>query len=278
MKRVCIFVHYSNFTYVPYYVIQYVKELTKFFDEILIVTNDREISNTEEVISDNIRLFQVTNEGYDLGMFVKGLSFIKMADYQQIACINDSNVLLQNLDFLFDWAASQPFDMWGLMDSHEKTQYSTHQNNHHVQSHFLVFNKGALSTLKLYLDELDLQRIIETKDLHQVKKLVINDWEIGVSQYLLNHGHQIGAYFHREDFVNKTEQPHIEMLLGGMPTIKKKIITSVKPRDLFAGKYYWSKLVKNYVGDVVDLKILLPELKRIRKTYLVNAAKNLVGK
>jgi hypothetical protein len=264
--------------YIPYYVLQYVKELTKFFHEILIVTNEREILNADKFPSNKTQLMQVKNEGYDLGMFVKAFTSLKFADYQQIACVNDSNILLRKLNFLFEWADNQHLGMWGLMDSHEKTNYSSHQDNHHVQSHFLVFNESVFPTLQSYFDELDLRRIITTKDLQQVKKTVINDWEIGVSQYLLKHGHQVGAYFHREDYINKREQPHIEMLLDGMPTLKKKIITSVKPRDLFAGKNYWSKLVKNYAGDIVNLEKLLPELKRIRRDYLANAARQLVRK
>ena len=120
-----------------------------------------------------------------------------------------------------------------------------------------------------------MQKIVDTKDLSVVKKMVINDWEVGVSQFLIERGHKIGAYFHREDYINKRYQPHIEMLNDGMPTLKKKIITSVKPRDLFAGENYWSKLVKKHAKSVVDVSILLPELRLIRREYLFNAAKRL---
>lgn len=275
MKKICIFIHYSNFTYLPYYVLQYVKELSLFFDEILIVTNEREISNKSAFLSENIRLLEVKNEGYDLGMFAKGFASLNLNDYRQVACVNDSNVLLGNLGFLFKWAKKQMLDMWGLIDSQEKTNYSTHKNNHHIQSHFLVFNKKALATLVAYFEQLDLQRVIDTKEVAVVKKMVINDWEVGVSQFMIKNGHNIGAYFHRENYIDKEYQPHIGMLLDGMPTLKKKIVTSVKPRDLLAGKNYWSRLVKKYAQNVVDPSILLPELKLIRRNYLFNAAKQL---
>lgn len=276
MKKICIFVHYSSQPSIPYYVCAYVNELSKYFDEILIVTNKREIPNPSSIVSDKIKLLQVKNEGYDLGMFFKAFETLNVEKFQQIACINDSNILLNNLEFLFKWSESRSLDMWGLMDSYEKVSYSTHQNNYHIQSHFLVFNRSSFSTLKAYFKDLDLQRIIKTDDLQQVKKLVINDWEIGVSQYLLKKGNKIGAYYHREDYINQRFQPHIEMLIDGMPTIKKKIITSVKPRDLFAGKNYWSKLVKKYAKEVVQPDKLLPDLKRIRRIYLQNAAKRLL--
>jgi hypothetical protein len=68
------------------------------------------------------------------------------------------------------------------------------------------------------------------------------------------------------------------MLEAGVPVIKKKVITSVKPRDLFSGKNYWSKLAKKYAGNIVDLSILLPELQRIRRQYLKNATTQLLKK
>lgn len=278
MKKICVFVHYSNFHSIPYYVLQYVRELSLFFDEILVVTNERKISNKAAFLTEKLTLLEVKNDAYDLGMFAKGFASLDLKNYQQVACINDSNILLKDLNFLFKWAEKQPLDMWGLMDSNEKTNYSTHENNHHVQSHFLVFNKKALPTLTAYFEQLDLQRIIDTEEISEVKKRVINDWEIGVSQFLIKNGHQIGAYFHREKYINKTYQPHVEMLRDGMPTLKKKIVTSVKPRDLFAGKNYWSKLVKRYAQNVVDPLALLPELKLIRRNYLFNAAKHFFKK
>lgn len=280
MKKLCIFVHYSNFNYVPYYVLQYVKELTKFFSEIIIVTNEREISNTDEVRSGGVRLMQVKNEGYDLGMFLKAFETIDVNKYEQIGCLNDSNILLQNLNFLFDWAKENPTDLWGLMDAEIRPSYSTHDGNFHIQSHFLVFNRSSFSTLLSFIEQLNFQEILKIEQVKDLKMKVINDWEIGLSQYFIKNGLTAKGYFHaNEYFWEETESiSHIKMLEAGVPVIKKKVITSVKPRDLFSGKNYWSKLAKKYAGNIVDLSILLPELQRIRRQYLKNATTQLLKK
>ncbi|MFB0944961.1 MAG: lipopolysaccharide biosynthesis protein [Spirosomataceae bacterium] len=280
MKKLCIFVHYSNFNYVPYYVLRYVKELTKFFDEIVIVTNVREISNTSEFLSNEVRLMQVKNEGYDLGMFLKVYETIDLSEYEQIGCLNDSNILLQSLDFLFNWAKDNPADLWGLIDADICPSYSTHDSNFHVQSHFIVFNRSSFSTLKSFIERLNLAEMLKIEQIKGLKRKVINDWEIGLSQYFIKNGLIVRGYFHaNEYFWDGTDSPsHVKMLEAGIPVIKKKVITSVKPRDLFSGKNYWSSLVKKYARDIVDSNILLPELQRIRRQYLKEAATQFLKK
>lgn len=280
MKKICIFIHYANVPYLPYYVIQYVKELNIFFDEILIVSNERELTNASLLLSEHIRLLQVPNEGYDLGMFLKAFATLDSREYEQIGCVNDSNVLLRSLDFLFDWAKENPADLWGLMDADIRPSYSTHQGNFHLQSHFLIVNRSAFSILHAFIEQLNVREITQITKVKELKKRVINDWEIGLSQFFIQNGLTVKGFFHAKDYFwdGTRTLSYVKMLEAGVPVIKKKVITSVTLRNLTQGKNYWSKLVRKYAKDVVDAQILLPELRRLRWQYLLRAAKHLVKK
>ncbi len=256
----------------------YVNELCNYFDKVLIVTNKRDILQPDFL--PNIEILQVTNEGYDFGMFYKGYQHISGQKYTQIACINDSNILFGSLKPVFDWANIQNCDFWGLADSENKPSYSTHPNNYHLQSHFLVFNQLCISYLDEYLNTLNINRIFETKKQKQVKKLVIDKWEIGLSQFFIGKGAKVGAYFSVKnlgefskaeknmDKLNITLDLYADIISAGIPIIKKKIITSIKPKYLFSKNENWQYLIKKNIAKSIDFKRLKKELISIRNLHL----------
>jgi|GEM_PF-6573408 len=44
-----------------------------------------------------------------------------------------------------NWGNSSDADFWGILDSFEKPWFSEHENNRHIQSHFIVFNRNEYS-------------------------------------------------------------------------------------------------------------------------------------
>ena len=68
-KSLCVFIHYCKDLQIPQYVSIYVNELSIYFDQVILVTNQRKLE--KELISNhtNISTVFVKNEGYDLGMF-----------------------------------------------------------------------------------------------------------------------------------------------------------------------------------------------------------------
>lgn len=280
MKRLCIFTHFFSGEYIPFYVELYLKELSKHFDEILLVTNTRKIQNLADFQQYTPML--VANEGYDFGMFYKGFKSINAQEYSCIACINDSNILFGKLDFLFDWAKTQSVDFWGLYDSDLKPHYSTHAENYHIQSHFMVFNVKAIRALTNYLAEKDIAKYFEEKNPKVLKQMVINDWEIGLSRYLINKGLTAKAYIESADFylkngitkpTNLSLKNYNDLIKSGVPVLKKRIIFSTNLKHLvFSGE--WKKLIKNYGSRDWDLTKLIAELAQMRKVHLLNKLTN----
>ena len=290
MSKACVFPHYFDQNHIPYYVCLYVKELSHYFDKIVVVTNKRTIENKLEIESGVVAILEVDNEGYDLGMFYKGYQFLRNQNHETIACINDSNITFGNLKFLFDWANEQTVDFWGLMDANIRPSFSNHQNNYHIQSHFLVFNKAATMLLDRYFDQLEIAAIFSVKDPKAVKRRVINDWEIGVSQYLLQNNLTCKAYLNYSDLeklgiensnekseaVNISLDLYRQVIETGVPVLKKKIITSVKPKHIFTYQNSWKRLIQKYSDSTIDVKRLIKELTEIRQRHLLGKISKLI--
>src|SRR5690554_2252305 len=158
-RKLCVFIHYGRYSIIPRYVEIYLNELSRFFDQILLVSNqDSKVIDVKKLPS-NTRLLSVINEGYDFGMFYKALQTIDLQEYHEIACINDSNILFNQLGSVMAWGKASELDLWGLIDSHQKLWFSTHPDNYHIQSHFLVFRKRALEKLTGFFQTLHLPQL-----------------------------------------------------------------------------------------------------------------------
>jgi lipopolysaccharide biosynthesis protein len=286
MSKACIFPHYFDQNYIPYYVTVYLKELQNYFDTIVLVTNQRTIENRLEIESNKITVLVVKNEGYDFGMFYKGYQFLKKQNHQNydtIACINDSNILFGSLKNVFGWAHDQKVDFWGLMDANIRPSFSNHQNNYHIQSHFIVFQKKAVFYLDSYFEQLEIEDIFKINDPKTVKMRVINDWEIGVSQYLISKGLKCTAYFNvekleergitieksKKNTINTSLDLYAKVIKSGLPILKKRIITSVKPKHIFTFNHSWKRLIKNHAESSINIKSLIKDLSGIRTRHFL---------
>lgn len=269
-KSVCIFPHFYDLNIIPYYVLCYLEQLEEHFDQIIVVSNPREIDNLTALNSEKVKLIFQSNEGYDLGKYLKGFKELNLNEYHQIALINDSNIVFGNIDFVFDWARDSDLDFWGLVEANIRPAYSTHDDNYHIQSHFMVFNHNAIPYLEEFISKLKFEEIIKITDVKAAKRRVINDWEIGLSQFMLKQNLKLGGYVsHAAKIDNSKGQFYQRLIKDGVPVIKKKVITSLLPKDIFAGENKWSILIKTYYSGKVDVGKLLKELFSIRKRHVL---------
>jgi lipopolysaccharide biosynthesis protein len=267
MKTICFFLHYSPTGNVPLYVIQYLQELIVYFDEVWLVSNQSSIKLNEDL--NKVKLFQVKNEGYDFGKFYNCLQTINLTDYNQIACINDSNVLVTGLKQVFSWAEKQDAGFWGLIDSNEKPWFSTHINNYHIQSHFVVFNKPAIAILPDVFKSIDVDKIMKEKDPKKLRRMVINDWEIGLSQFMIENGIK-GETFIRSNILqekydkkvkNVTFDLYAELIADGYPLLKKKVILKETSwKRLLSGRRKLHKIIKQHTLPGRDLEKAVAEI------------------
>lgn len=270
-KKLCIFLHYFSEDYFPVYVQYYVNELYLYFDEVKIVTNNRKIGRRLEIMNEGISIQYVENEGYDFGMFYKAFQTINPIDYDQIACINDSNILFAELKTFFKWGMDQQVDFWGLVDSYEAPWFSSHRNNYHIQSHFLVLNEKAINSLPSFFNTLDLKNIFTEKDTKKLRRYIVDKWEIGLSQFLLDKGFKSAAFFDSEDLLAKykgkgkniTHSLYQELIKEGYPLLKKKVALKKSWRGFVGKEEPWEKLIKKYAYSGWNIKQLIDDIKLI---------------
>ena len=270
-KKLCIFLHYFPEGYFPVYVQYYLNELYQYFDEVRMVTNRRTINNKPKNLNKNITIQYVKNEGYDFGMFYKAFHEINLSAYNQIACINDSNIIFGKLKFIFDWSKNQQVDFWGLVDSHESPWFSKHQNNYHIQSHFIVFNQLALLKLPDFFTQINYDELIKEKDPKTLRRKVINEWEIGLTQFLLRQDLSCRTYIDSYHValtngvlkpINVTFKLHTQLIKSGIPVIKKRLVMSRNWKNRFKYRSRWSRLIRKYGDKNWEIEELIADLKK----------------
>lgn len=274
-RKLCIFSHYYEGNFIPFYVLVYIKELKNFFDEFILVTNNRHLSNKKEVLDSKTFIFPVENEGYDFGMFYKVFNTLDLGNYDQIACVNDSNIVFGSLEFLFKWGNKQHTDFWGLVDSWQKPKTSRHNDFYHVQSHFLVFNRKAIDILPGYLSSINFQQLIQEKDKKQLRKDVIETWEIGVSQYLIKNQLKCKTYinskqysqtFYNGENVNVTIKLYERIVRLGIPIIKRRVVNKTIWSFVFKNRQPWRKLILKYADQNFQPEKIITELQQLNKS------------
>lgn len=215
-SKVCLFSSYFKSNQIPYYVRFYLKELRRFFDQVVMLTNDdREIEAADIgwLKDEGIDLMLVPNEGFDFGMWQKALPLLDIERLERLALVNDSCILFAPLNDFFFWLKRTKPDVAGMTASNEKAR--------HLQSYFLVFQGRSILQVGEYLAA------------NQVSGMAYNDivnvFEVGLSAWLMNEGGC--ALAARYEFVPRCDGNPMylyvaELIQAGMPMIKKRVVAN----------------------------------------------------
>ncbi|PSB59241.1 hypothetical protein C7B77_01700 [Chamaesiphon polymorphus CCALA 037] len=213
MKSICFYCSYFTGINLPYYVKCYLLELTRHFNELVLLTNKKEMSVIDLTFLDQhtIQWMPCENKGFDFGMWYKAFEKYPIEDYQQVGLMNDSCILFRSLDRVFATIDKSGWDYCGILDSIEL--------GYHPQSYFIVISQKAISLVGKYFKQNGIIEDFEN---------VITTYEIGLSKYLVEHNCQIGAVYNYTDFacnLNCSFHKIKELIKAGFPLIKKKIIS-----------------------------------------------------
>lgn len=272
--NLCVFIHFGRYSYIPMYVEIYLKELVSHFDQLIFVTNEREVLPGVDKLSPKIRILWVKNEGYDLGMFYKAFQTIDLESVHQIACINDSNVLFNHLNPIMSWGQGSGLDFWGIIDSRQKPWFSTHHDNFHLQSHFLVFGKRAIKKLPFFFNSLNMKDLLEEKNQKKLRRTIINQWEIGLTQFFLQEKLEIGSFIESERFsqrhkikddVNLSHRHYSKLIEEGYPFLKKKVIFNRSGLiGLLDRHKRWDELILQHGNKNWKIREMIEDLKQLK--------------
>ena len=181
--NICIFSHYDKDDIIDDYVVNYIKNISEQnFDIVFVSTAEHLHIDEIEKIKDYCRdIIVKENIGYDFGAWATGIIYIdkEVNSYKSLLLCNDSVYApLFPLNEMFDKMKNR-YDFWGITDSHEIY--------HHLQSYFMVFENSVV-TSKLFKD------IWKNYKVYSIKRNIILQYEIGISQKLIKNGYLMGAY------------------------------------------------------------------------------------
>lgn len=184
----CVYSHFDVDGDVQAYVIEALKRIKASGLKIVVMSTSPSMSEaglqamseyaTTVVLRDNI--------GYDFGSYKLGIEYLKeiKAKPHQLLITNDSVFgPFQSLKPILKKAKN--FDVYGLTDSIDI--------NYHLQSYFLVYGEKVLKS-RAFTEFWNSVELFDTND-KSFKQKIINDYEVGGSQYFLKKKFTLGAAY-----------------------------------------------------------------------------------
>ena len=212
--RLALFASYDERDIICNYIKFYLENLNKHFDEVLFITNKRKINheNIKFLKMINVNLLMVENEGYDFGMWYKGMLESDMNSVSLLGLYNDSCILFNDLNSIMGNIEKSDFNALGITDSKEF--------HHHLQSYFLVFKDNVISEVYEYFLENGIQNSEDVRN-------IIEIYEIGLSKHLIKNGNCIKAFYSQSAYKKRNISLLCadKLIKSGCPLIKKKLIT-----------------------------------------------------
>lgn len=254
MRSICFFASYFSGKTLPYYITVYLIELKKHFQEVVLLTSQKNLSieSIAFLKAENIRLQIEENEGYDFGLWYKAFQKNEIDTYDQIALVNDSCILFKPLNEFMKWSILNTAHLQGITQSNAIAP--------HIQSYFLVINKKAIPLVKEYFEQNKLFKNISD---------VITVYEVGLSSFLISKGLSIDAFIDNSGYKGEFSPYYYCVdyhIINGIPVIKKKILfASYRKDELFtlarmkfniSPSHYINLIKKNCRTLILDLEKL----------------------
>jgi len=184
----CVYSHFDVDGDVQAYVLEALKRIRASGLKIVVMSTSPSISEagiqamsefaTTIILRDNI--------GYDFGSYKLGIAYLKeiKAKPTQLLITNDSVYgPFHSLKPILKKAKA--FDMYGLTDSIDI--------NYHLQSYFLIYGEKVLKS-RTFTNFWNSVELFDTKD-KSFKQKIINEYEVGGSQYFLRKKFTLGAAY-----------------------------------------------------------------------------------
>lgn len=179
MRRLLVHAHFDAEGRVRPCVAHALRGLAQCCDEIHFVSNGRIDAASRGALALCSRVIERENEGLDFGAWRAGLRETDLSSWDELVLTNDSVYgPVFPLKESFERMQGQACDFWGMTESFEIDR--------HLQSYFLVFRRRVLgsSVFRAFWEE-----ILDYRN----KAQFVRSYEVGLSQWLLQHGFRMGA-------------------------------------------------------------------------------------
>jgi hypothetical protein len=270
VRRVCLFAAYDVDGIVDDYVVDYVRELSRFADVYYLADSAMAASELAKLEGVTKGAWAQPHGEYDFGSYkrlAERVGWDVLETYDELLLVNDSCYLLRPLDEVFARMDARPADWWGLQASTRKhASWDPHrapisrdaldvlvdrvepkQTDHvHVSSYFAAFRAPVIR-------DPEFRRYLGTVRRQSVKSNVILRYEIGLSRWLVTHGHRFdtfaGDVYPYHPVYNGW---YFRLLDQGFPLLKRQLLSTnpFRVKDLAS----WKQRILAKVPDAqVDL-------------------------
>lgn len=206
-KTLCLFSSFSEESMLHPNLKVYLKMLADNIDDVIFITNQRPFIDIQFLKQNNIKFSFVKNEGFDFGMWSKGLALIEnLGDYSDLLLANDSVFIHKDLKPYIDHFKASNVQVQSFTENDEVS--------YHLQSYFLWFKSDVFPLLKQHFKQTPLAKNFAE---------AIHKHEIGLSKFLLDKNVKLQPYYINS---KSKENPTIfgidDLLKRGCPFIKRK--------------------------------------------------------
>lgn len=223
-KRLAIFASYDSKEKINDYVIYYLKELSKVSDIIFVADNFLSETEKEKIHSLTIHIIAERHGEYDFGSYKRGYMWADkdniLNHYGQLIFCNDSVFgPFYSFGSIFSAMEKRPaIDFWGIFMVKAKTEEEQNiRKKDHAQSYFMVFTHKIMTSMRFRNFMRGITKLRNKED-------IIKEYEIGLSQALINEGFRCDGYMKGTD-----NAPHkknaLKLINTGFPFLKKSLFS-----------------------------------------------------
>lgn len=251
-KNLCIFSHFDPHNVIDPYVVYYLQALAKSDCDIIFVTTCSSLNTAEKTKITGIckKIIIKKNRGLDFGAYKCGIdSENHLEKYEKLILANDSVYgPFFDLSDMIAHGDKNKLDMWGATDSH--------MIKYHIQSYFIIFSRS------LFINPL-FKKFWDKVYYLGLKNNIIIRYEIGMSQYFLNHGFKLGAYCTCPTFENNIKHDPTHHSWDNLiknhryPFIKRMLIRE-NPHEI--DNHHWEQLIEK--TSPFNINFITQHLKR----------------
>lgn len=254
MKRLAIFAHYDKKNVIDDYVLFYVEKLKKYCDTVLFLSLS-DLPQDEQNKFDNIML--VKHNEYDFGSYKRGFNYALekglLEDVDELLFVNDSVYCINELSEIFE--KDYNADFWGIVENKygfkKYGKFCISKKQPHIQSWFIGFKRNVFKSKEFY----DFMNSVKEE---KSKNDVILNYEIGLSQYLVNKGFKYNSFITKyANSYNPSIYYWRELIKDGCPFVKRSVLLGLNRDKTTIADYEKEiknekvlEIIKNNVGKI----------------------------
>ncbi len=244
-RRVCLFAGYDPDGMIDDYVVDYLRELSRFADVYYLADGFIHAAELLKLREVTRQAWALPHGAYDFGSYAtlaRDLVGWDVLDgYDEVILANDSGFLVRSLEDVFDEMDQRPCDWWGLqMTRHDferdsnggrplpiaqakaemiGERFMSELDHLHISSYFLVLRRPVVV-------DPGFRKRFDAVAPQSQKVLVIYKYEIGLSRYLMCRGFDFSTFIDElYPFHPLYTAQYFDLLRLGFPLLKRNFLS-----------------------------------------------------